>query len=317
MLSFAVSSQRLARLKPFHLKPWNQKKPLPKFKKGKNLLTTAGFLPKKPEVQVNTQADGETPEIQRFAVSPTECIQLINAVHGQEEVDIQFRVFLNADISRMAVRGVCQLPHSIGKTETILAFCEESEAPAMLAAGADFAGITEPIRRINAGAIMFDRCLASFKIMPEVLKVAKILGPRKLMPNPRSGTVVHDLEAAVKQAKSGNQLEYRAVASGPEVPGDAEVVINLGSVRTTLLENMKFFVGELLSNQPRSRQAETQRGSSREFNFIVAKYFEKQASLTRAGEDLPYFAGGQLEAGGWVFPIDPQYLQPKSGGWSP
>ena len=125
----------------------------------------------------------------------------------------------------------------------------DDEREEILEAGADFAGITEVTERIQKGWFGFDRCLATPDIMPQVLKVARILGPKKLLPNPKSGTVVTNLRQAILEAKSGAQVEFRAEGEG---------VINVRVARVPklahqeVLENVKFFVKEVLKQKPKS-----------------------------------------------------------------
>merc|ERR1712203_945640 len=108
----------------------------------------------------------------------------------------------------------------------------------MLAAGADVAGITDVVRRINQGWLEFDRCLATPAIMPQVMKIAKILGPKKLMPNPKSGTVVQNLKVAINEAKGGTLLEFRAEGAG-EVRA---IIADSEFSDAKVLDNMKFLV---------------------------------------------------------------------------
>ncbi|CAE7788438.1 DRC4 [Symbiodinium sp. CCMP2592] len=186
----------------------------------------------------------------KVGTSPFQATRLMRAfdVFPEEDSLVTFWTRLQVDLTRESVRGTCHLPHGLSRDIRVLAFCPDDQVEEMLAAGADFAGITEPIRRINQGWLGFDRCLATPSIMPQVLKVAKILGPRKLIPNPKSGSVVTNLKAAIKEAKGGTLLEYRA-------EGEGEVKATIADTNFSdakILENLKFLVQTLLRARPRS-----------------------------------------------------------------
>lgn len=163
---------------------------------------------------------------------------------------ITLSMTLDIDTRRQSVRGVCQLPHGLKTDSKLLVFCSDFDAQEMIQAGADFAGMNELLQRIGKGWTGFDRCLATPAVMPQVMKVAKILGPKKLMPNPKSGTLVTDLKRAILESKSGAQIEYRTRENLPIVD------VNIGSLdapSVANLENIKFIVKEILKHK--SRQA--------------------------------------------------------------
>jgi large subunit ribosomal protein L1 len=168
--------------------------------------------------------------------------------YGKQIPYISLSMLLDIDTKRQSVRGVCQLPHGLKSSSKILVFCSDFDAQEMLDAGADFAGMNELLQRIGKGWTGFDRCIATPAVMPQVMKVAKILGPRKLMPNPKSGTLVTDLKRAIVEAKSGAQLEYRTLETDPRVE------VKIGSLDAPLqanLENIKFIVREILKHKSR------------------------------------------------------------------
>eukprot|EP00929_Paragymnodinium_shiwhaense_P034202 TRINITY_DN18643_c0_g1_i2.p1 TRINITY_DN18643_c0_g1~~TRINITY_DN18643_c0_g1_i2.p1 ORF type:complete len:303 (+),score=56.11 TRINITY_DN18643_c0_g1_i2:323-1231(+) len=190
------------------------------------------------------------PDDPKVATTPFQATRLLRAfdVFPERGAPVNFWTRLNVDLTREAVRGTCHLPHGLKTDIKVLAFCQDHEMQEMLEAGADIAGISDPIRRINSGWLGFDRCIATPAIMPQVMKVAKILGPRKMMPNPKSGTVVQNLPAAIKEAKGGTLLEYRA-------EGEGEVRVTIGDATSfsdaQILDNMKFLVQVLLRARPR------------------------------------------------------------------
>jgi ribosomal protein L1 len=163
---------------------------------------------------------------------------------------ISLSLKLDVDIKRQSVRGVCQLPHGLRSNMKLLVFCSDFDAQEMIDVGADFAGMNELLQRIGKGWTGFDRCVATPAVMPQVMKVAKVLGPKKLMPNPKSGTLVTDLKRAIKESKSGSQIEYRMREAEPVVD------MTIGSLDAPMqanLDNMKFMIREVLKHK--SRQA--------------------------------------------------------------
>jgi ribosomal protein L1 len=187
-----------------------------------------------------------------FQVGPLQAMKILEAfspMHRSTEPPyITLTLTLDVDTKRQSVRGVCHLPHGLKSRSKIAVFCSDFDAAEMIEAGADCAGMTELLQRIGKGWTGFDRCIATPAVMPQVMKVAKVLGPRKLMPNPKSGTLVTDLKRAIIEAKSGTQLEYRTGETEPVV------VVKIGSLDTTQssnLENMKFFIREILKQKNR------------------------------------------------------------------
>jgi len=111
------------------------------------------------------------------------------------------------------VRGVVSLPKGTGKTVRVAVFAKDAKAEEARAAGADIVGAEDLIEAITGGKIDFDRCIATPDMMGMVGRVAKILGPKGMMPNPKLGTVTPNVGQAVKDAKGG-QVEYRVEKAG-------------------------------------------------------------------------------------------------------
>jgi large subunit ribosomal protein L1 len=161
---------------------------------------------------------------------------------------LELEVRLDVDVRKVSVRGVVQLPHGIRSSEKLLVFCQDAEADDTIQAGADFAGLGELVSRIQKGWLGFDRCIATASVMPKILPIARILGPKKLMPNPKSGTIVTDLNAAIKEIKAGGLVEFRA-----DDDGRVNIVIASSDfVDSEILENMKFFVKEIFKHKPKN-----------------------------------------------------------------
>jgi large subunit ribosomal protein L1 len=130
-----------------------------------------------------------------------------------ETVEICIRLGLDTRQADQQVRGSVALPAGLGKKMRVIAFCEGEEAGGAKDAGAVEAGGDELIEKISQGWLDFDVAVASSKMMPKVVKLGRILGPKGLMPSPKSGTVVEDVPAAVKEFMAG-KVEYRADAGG-------------------------------------------------------------------------------------------------------
>jgi large subunit ribosomal protein L1 len=111
------------------------------------------------------------------------------------------------------VRGTCPLPHGSGKNVRVLVFAEGAAAEAARAAGAEYVGFKDMIEKCNAGFQDFDVAIATPAAMSEVRKLGKVLGPRGLMPNPKTGTVSDDTAKAVKEVKAG-RVEFKLDKNG-------------------------------------------------------------------------------------------------------
>ncbi|MDQ3782878.1 MAG: 50S ribosomal protein L1 [Actinomycetota bacterium] len=179
--------------------------------------------------------------------SPSDALELVRAMaHAKfvEGIDAVFQLGIDARKADQLVRGTVSLPHGTGKTVRILVFAEGDDAKAAEAAGADVVGGKELAEQLSAGrALDFDLALATPAMMPHVGKLGPILGPRGLMPNPKSGTVTADIGTAVAEFKAG-RVEYRNDRYGNvhvpigrvsfEVP---QLRANLGAVADELMRN--------------------------------------------------------------------------------
>ena len=127
--------------------------------------------------------------------------------------EIAFRLGVDPTKSDQAVRGTVTLPHGTGKTVRVLVFANGPAADAARAAGADLVGYEDMIAKVAGGFTDFDVAVATPDAMKEVRKLGKVLGPRGLMPNPKTGTVSDDTAAAVKACKAG-RVEFRMDRNG-------------------------------------------------------------------------------------------------------
>lgn len=130
-----------------------------------------------------------------------------------ESIDIAVRLGVDPKKADQAVRGTVALPHGIGREVRVLVMARPPRDEEAKAAGADHAGLAEYVQKIQAGWADIDVIIATPDVMGEVGKLGKILGPRGLMPNPKSGTVTQDVAKAVKEVKAG-KIEFRVDKAG-------------------------------------------------------------------------------------------------------
>jgi large subunit ribosomal protein L1 len=131
-----------------------------------------------------------------------------------ETVDLAFRLGVDPKQSDQMVRGTVPLPHGSGKNVKVLVFTRPgAAADAARAAGAEFIGFEDMIKKCNEGWTDFDVAIATPEAMSEVRKLGKVLGPRGLMPNPKTGTVTDDTAKAVKEVKAG-RVEFKIDKAG-------------------------------------------------------------------------------------------------------
>ena len=162
-----------------------------------------------------------------------------------ETVEISINLNVDAKKAEQNIRGVLSLPHGTGKVYKVAVFARGAKAEEAKKAGADLVGAEEIIEQIQKGEILFDKCVATPDMMGIVGKVAKILGPRGLMPNPKLGTVTMDVAGALAAIKGG-QVEYRTEKAGV-------VHSRVGKVSfsdTALLENIKALLDVVQKARP-------------------------------------------------------------------
>jgi large subunit ribosomal protein L1 len=167
------------------------------------------------------------------------------AVKFDQMVDVAINLNVDARKADQAMRGVFALPHGNGKKVRVAVFARGAKADEAKAAGADIVGAEDLIEKIGGGALDFDRCVATPDMMALLGKVAKVLGPRGLMPNPKLGTVTLDVATAVKAAKGG-QIEYRTDKTGIIHAGVGRLSFKAGDLE----ENIQAFVSAISKGRP-------------------------------------------------------------------
>jgi large subunit ribosomal protein L1 len=180
--------------------------------------------------------------------SPAEAVRLIKEMQTakfDETVEVHFRLGLNVRHADEQLRGTLMLPHGTGKEARVAVFAEGEKANEAQDAGADVVGAADLAKRVEEGFTDFDVAVATPDQMGNVGKLGRILGPRGLMPNPKTGTVTMDVAKAVRDAKAG-KLEYRTDRG-------ANVHVSIGKKsfdERQLVENYAALVDEIVRAKP-------------------------------------------------------------------
>ncbi len=164
-----------------------------------------------------------------------------------ETVELHFRLGVDPKKANQMVRGTVVLPNGTGKDVKVLVFAEGDKVDEAKNAGADYVGMDDLAEKIQGGWTDFDVAIASPNMMGKVGKLARILGPRKLMPNPKAGTITNDIEKAVKEAKAG-KVEYR-------IDKFSNIHVPLGKIsfeNEKLAENAEALMRAILRDRPAS-----------------------------------------------------------------
>lgn len=142
-----------------------------------------------------------------------ELVQEMASAKFDETVEVSVRLGVNPKHADQQVRGAVVLPHGTGRTVRVLVFAKDAKAVEAQEAGADVVGAEELAEKIQGGWLDFDVAIATPDMMGLVGRLGRVLGPRGLMPNPRTGTVTLDIEDAVRESKAG-KIEYRVERAG-------------------------------------------------------------------------------------------------------
>lgn len=169
----------------------------------------------------------------------------ISTVKFAETVDVSISLGIDPRKSDQSVRGATTLPHGNGKSVRVAVFTQGANAEAAKAAGAEYVGMDELAAEIKAGKMDFDVVIASPDAMRVVGQLGQVLGPRGLMPNPKTGTVTPDVVTAVKNAKAG-QVRYRAEKGGIVHGGLGKISFDTVAIK----ENLEALVADLKKSKP-------------------------------------------------------------------
>lgn len=154
----------------------------------------------KKRVAANEKVD---PEKQYDLNEAMTLVKAVNIAKFDASVDVHVRLGVDPRQADQSIRGTVTLPHGTGKTKRVLVFCTPDKVQEALDAGADYAGLEEYITKVQGGWTDVDVVVAMPQVMAQVGKVGRILGPRGLMPNPKTGTVTQNISEAVAEVKKG------------------------------------------------------------------------------------------------------------------
>lgn len=178
-----------------------------------------------------------------------EAVQILkkSELKFDQTVEIHFNLGVDPKHSDQVVRGTVVLPHGTGRQVRVLVFCKDNNLEVAKNAGADYAGGADLVQKIQEGWLDFDSVVATPDMMPVISKVAKVLGPRGLMPSPKAGTVTVNVAQTVKELKAG-KIQYR-VDKGANVHAP---VGKLSFGVDQLVENTKAVIDSVVKNKPQS-----------------------------------------------------------------
>ncbi|MEW1955514.1 50S ribosomal protein L1 [Terrabacter sp. NPDC080008] len=184
-----------------------------------------------------------------------------------ETVEVAMRLGVDPRKADQAVRGTVNLPHGTGKTAKVLVFANGDKAEAAREAGADYVGSDDMLEKVQGGWLDFDAVVATPDLMGKVGRLGKVLGPRGLMPNPKTGTVTMDVAKAVSDIKGG-KIEFRV-----DKHANLHFIIGKASFdETKLVENYAAALEEILRLKPSSSKG---------------RYIEKATVSTTMGPGIP------------------------------
>ena len=176
-----------------------------------------------------------------------ELLTTFNTPKFDESVELAINLGVDPKHADQSVRGMVALPNGIGKDVKVLVFAKDNLAEDAEKAGADFVGADDMVEKVKSGWTNIDVVIAAPDMMAEVGKLGKILGPRGLMPNPRTGTVTTDIAKAVTEMKAG-KIEFRVEKNG--------IIHNsIGKIsfpKENIVENAKVFIEAILKAKPQS-----------------------------------------------------------------
>ncbi|HTN45394.1 MAG TPA: 50S ribosomal protein L1 [Flavipsychrobacter sp.] len=181
----------------------------------------------------------------------------INCTKFDSSVDVHIRLGVDPKKADQAIRGTVTLPHGTGKTKRVLVLCTPDKENDARAAGADFVGLDEFVQKIESGWTDVDVVIATPAVMPKIGRLGKVLGPRNLMPNPKTGTVTNDVAAAVTDVKGG-KIAFKVDKAGI-------IHASVGRISFTpekLAENAQELINALVRMKPATAKGQYLRGIS-------------------------------------------------------
>ena len=176
-----------------------------------------------------------------------ELVKKTNVAKFDATVEVSFKLNIDPRKAEQNLRGAVSLPNGTGKTVRVLVIAKGAKAQEALAAGADYAGDAKYLEKIKEGWFEFDTIIATPDMMGELGKLGRILGPKGLMPNPKTGTVTMNIEQTVKEFKAG-KVEYRT-----DKVGNIQVPVGKVSFENSkLAENIKAIYNQMIRVKPQT-----------------------------------------------------------------
>jgi len=211
------------------------------------------FLSKKRKVAVTKVDGGKQYSLKEASV----LVKQVTTCKFDASVDLHIRLGVDPKKADQAIRGTVTLPHGTGKTKRVLVLCTPDKEEAARAAGADYVGLDEFVTKIEGGWVDVDVIIATPQVMPKIGKLGKVLGPRNLMPNPKTGTVNNDVAAAVNEVKGG-KIAFKIDKAGI-------IHASIGRVSFTpekIAENSQELLNAIIKAKPSSAKGTYLRGVS-------------------------------------------------------
>jgi large subunit ribosomal protein L1 len=199
-------------------------------KKGKNYLEAAKLIDRNVAYEIE---------------EALELVKKASKAKFDETVEVAFRLGVDPRKNDQQIRGAVVLPHGTGKTQRVLVFAKGEKAKEAEAAGADYVGDEDYVAKIQQGWFEFDVVVATPDMMGTVGKLGRVLGPKGLMPNPKTGTVTFEVEKAVKEIKAG-KIEYRTDKAGNIHAPIGKVSFDVEK----LADNLRALIDALLKAKP-------------------------------------------------------------------
>lgn len=211
------------------------------------------FISKKRKV-VNAKVDGNKLYTLKEASA---LVKSITTCKFDASVDLHIRLGVDPKKADQAIRGTVSLPHGTGKTKSVLVLCPPDKEAEAKAAGADYVGLDEYVTKIEGGWVDVDVIIATPSVMPKIGRLGKVLGPRNLMPNPKTGTVTNDVANAINDVKGG-KIAFKVDKVGI-------VHASIGRVSFTpekIAENSQELINAILKAKPSSSKGTYVKGIS-------------------------------------------------------
>ena len=184
-------------------------------------------------------------------------VKEVNTTKFDSSVDLHVKLGVDPKKADQAIRGTVSLPHGTGKTKRVLVLCTPDKEAEATAAGADFVGLDEYIKKIEGGWTDVDVIVATPSVMPKIGKLGKVLGPRNLMPNPKTGTVTNDVAGAIADLKGG-KIAFKVDKVGI-------IHASVGRVSFApdkIVENCQEFINAIIKLKPATSKGTYLRGVS-------------------------------------------------------